>query len=188
MIKQQVKELSQVIHTDQFATDSLMIDLQERFDATVQHTVGSSIPSSGDPSHQTSGRQMNEMISSQSYTCSKEQEIVRKGIERLEKQILQYIDVYISRDQVNVTLIKKFKTTDVPAVISAIGNIQKALQKNVGFNGMDSEYCDRIGELMDSAQAWCLDIKEIYNKARFIQLTLLKVTLGMLEYFLTTPR
>ena len=30
---------------------------------------------------------------------------------------------------------------------------------------MDSEYCDRIGELMDKAQAWRLDIEEIYNKA-----------------------
>ena len=30
---------------------------------------------------------------------------------------------------------------------------------------MDSEYCDRIGELMDWAQAWCLDIEEFYNKA-----------------------
>ena len=33
------------------------------------------------------------------------------------------------------------------------------------YSGMDSEYCDRIGELMDRAEAWCLDIKEIYNKA-----------------------
>ena len=34
------------------------------------------------------------------------------------------------------------------------------------FNGMDSEYCDRIGEFMDRAQAWCLDIEELYNKAK----------------------
>ena len=112
VIRQQVKELSQVVQTDWFATDSLrdrMIDLQERFDATLQHTVGSSIPPSSDPSLQTSGRQMNEMRSSQRYTCSKEQEIVRKGIERLEKQILQYIDVYISRDQVNIALCRNVK-------------------------------------------------------------------------------
>ena len=30
---------------------------------------------------------------------------------------------------------------------------------------MDSEYCDGIGNLIDRAQAWCLDIKELYNKA-----------------------
>ena len=45
------------------------------------------------------------------------------------------------------------------------GNIQKALQKYVGLSGMDSEYCDRIGELTDRAQAWCLDFEELYNKA-----------------------
>ena len=83
----------------------------------------------------------------------------------MEKQILQYIDVFIFFDQVNITLVKKCKKVDVPAVNSAIGNIQKALQKYVRFNGMDSEYCDRIGELMDKAQGWCLDIEELYNKA-----------------------
>ena len=96
---------------------------------------------------------------------SQEREIVKKGIERLEKQILQLVDVLISRDQVNIVLLKKCKMVDVPAVNSAIGNKQKALQKYVGFIEMDSEYCDRIGELMDKAQAWCLDIKELYNKA-----------------------
>ena len=30
---------------------------------------------------------------------------------------------------------------------------------------MDSEYYEQIRELMDTAQAWCLDIEEIYNKA-----------------------
>ena len=39
VIRQQVEELSQVVHIDQFATYGLregMIDLQERFDATLQ--------------------------------------------------------------------------------------------------------------------------------------------------------
>ena len=89
------------MQVDRFATDRLkdvMMDLQERFNTTLQHTVGSLIPTSSDPSLQTSDRQMNEMRSSQGYTCSKEREIARKGIERLEKQILQYIDNYISHD------------------------------------------------------------------------------------------
>ena len=30
---------------------------------------------------------------------------------------------------------------------------------------MDSEYCDRMRELMYRAQAWCLDIEKLYNKA-----------------------
>ena len=83
----------------------------------------------------------------------------------MEKQILQYINVYISKDQINIALVKKCKTTDIPVVNSAIGYIQKPLQKYVGFSGMDPKYCDRIGELMDRAQAWCHDIEELYNKA-----------------------
>ena len=65
----------------------------------------------------------------------------------------------------NIAFLKKCQTVDVPAVNSAIGNVQKALQKYVGLNGMDSDYCSKIGELMDKAQAWCLDIEDIYNKA-----------------------
>ena len=30
---------------------------------------------------------------------------------------------------------------------------------------MDPDYCDRIEELMDWAQAWAQDLEEIYNKA-----------------------
>ena len=51
-------------------------------------------------------------------------------------------------------LLKKCKTVDVPAMNSAIGNVQKALQKYVGFEGMDSENCDRIDGLMNQAQNW----------------------------------
>ena len=67
-----------------------------------------------------------------------ERDIVRKGIERLEKQISQLIGSTINKDQVNIALLKKCKTVDVPAVHSAIGNIQKALQNYVGFEGMQS--------------------------------------------------
>ena len=44
VIRQREDELSQVVQTDRFVTDSLrdvMIDLQERFDTTLHHTVGS---------------------------------------------------------------------------------------------------------------------------------------------------
>ena len=81
-----------------FATDDMrnvMSDLQERFNATLQRSGASSLLPSSDPSLQTSDREMNEMRSSQKDVCSREQEIVRKGIERLEKQILQYINLYI---------------------------------------------------------------------------------------------
>ena len=57
--------------------------------------------------------------------------------------------MYYLKDQINIALVKKCKTTDIPAVNSGIGDIQKALQRYVGFRGMDPAYCDRIGELMD---------------------------------------
>ena len=86
---------------------------------------------------------------------------MRKGIEKLEKQILQYINVHIPKDQINIALVKKCKTSDVSAVNLSKGNIQKALQRYVGFSGMDPEYCDQIIELMDDAQAWCQDIEDL---------------------------
>ena len=102
---------------------------------------------------------------SQRDVHSRQREIVRKGIERLQKQILQYINVHHSKDQINIALIKKCKTTDVTAVKSVVGNIQKALKRYVGFSGMDPEYCDQIGELINDAQAQCQDVEELYNKA-----------------------
>ena len=59
---------------------------------------------------------------------SRDQDIVRKGIERLEKQISQYTRIQISRGQIDIALLKKCKTTDIPAVNLAIENIQRALQ------------------------------------------------------------
>ena len=62
--------------------------------------------------------------------------MVRKGIKRMEKQISQLTSVFISQEQVEIALLKKCKTVDVPTVNSAIGNVQRALQKYVGFEGM----------------------------------------------------
>ena len=73
--------------------------------------------------------------------------------------------MFIPRDHINIALLNKCKTVDVLTVNSAIRNIKKALQKYVGFSGMDAEYCDGIGDLMDRAQACCLDIEELYHKA-----------------------
>ena len=96
---------------------------------------------------------------------SREQDIVRKGKERLEKQISQYTQIQITKDHMDISLLKKCKTTDIPVVNLAIGNIQRALQKYVGFNDIDSVYCKKIGDVMDDAQTWCMNVEEMYNKA-----------------------
>ena len=103
--------------------------------------------------------------SRQSENRSRERDIVRKGMERLEKEISQYTQVQVSKEQVDIALLKRCKTTDIPAVNLAITNIQKALEKYVGFNNIDSQYCDKVGEVMDKAQNWCLEIEQEYNKA-----------------------
>ena len=138
------------------------MDLQEKFDAATSQGIIFSILSSGDPSSQTSYRQISGLRPLRGNLSSQEREIAKKGIKRLEKQILQLVSV--PRDQSNIALLKKCKTVNVPAANSAIGNIQKALQKYVGFNGMNAVHCDEMGDLMDRAQAWCLDVEELYNK------------------------
>ena len=84
-------------------------------------------------------------------TTVREQEIVRKGIERAKKQLRQLTTNVIDVEPVDISLIKKCKTVDVPCIHDAVGNIQKALQKYVKRSGMDSEFCDSINELLDTA-------------------------------------
>ena len=95
----------------------------------------------------------------------RECEIVRKGIEHTEKQLRQLIMNDMSMDSVDISLIKKYKTVEVPSIHTAIGSIQKALQRYVKFSGMDSEYCDFINDLLDNAESWCLRVELLYNKA-----------------------
>ena len=98
-------------------------------------------------------------------TSRRECEIVRKGIERTEKQLKQLILINTHKEPVDISLIKKYKTVDVPCVHSAIGNIQKSLQRYVKLSGMDSGYCDQINDLLDEAENWCLRVEVLYNKA-----------------------
>ena len=74
----------------------------------------------------------------------------------------------------DIALLKKCKTVDVPAVNSAIGTIQRALQKYVGFEGMESEFFDEIEALMDQAQTLCLNIEDMYNKTEGHSINTLK--------------
>ena len=56
----------------------------------------------------------------------REQEIIWKGIERLEKQLRQLTQNILDAEPVDISLIKKCKMANVPCV--HVGNIQKALQ------------------------------------------------------------
>ena len=96
---------------------------------------------------------------------ARERDIVRKSIERARKQLKQIVSVDLRMNPVDISLIKKYKTVDVPAVHSAVGSIQKSLQKYVTFSGVEYEYCDEVNEFLDYAENWCLKVEEMYNTA-----------------------
>ena len=86
-------------------------------------------------------------------------------MQRTEKHLRQLIISDIDMEPVDISLIKKYKTVDVPCIHSAIGNIQKSLQRYVKFSGMDPGYCDAINNLLDDDENWCLRVEVLYNKA-----------------------
>lgn len=68
---------------------------------------------------------------SQMETNSREREIVRKGKERAKMQLRQVISNDLDTNSKDISLIKKHKIVDIPAIHAAVGNIQKSLQKYV---------------------------------------------------------
>ena len=78
---------------------------------------------------------------------------------------MQFTKSEIVEEPLDIPLIKKCKTVNVPSVHAAVEHIQKALQRYGKFSGTDTEYCDNINDLMDTAENWCLRIEEMYNKA-----------------------
>ena len=140
-MRSEVRELRKTIQGEKHVTQGLLnlvVSLAEQ----VEGTPGIPIPAPP----------LNPNTFSSDGT-SREREIVRKGIERLEKQIKQLIQVDIFSDLVDISLIKKCKTLDVPAIHSATGHIQKSLQKYVNFPGMAEDYCDVINDLLDRAES-----------------------------------
>ena len=96
---------------------------------------------------------------------TRERDLVKKSIERARKQLQQIVIADLGMNPVDISLVKKYKTVDVPAVHSAVGNIQKSLQKYVKFPGVSYEYCDEVNEFLDYAENWCLKVEEMYNVA-----------------------
>ena len=96
---------------------------------------------------------------------TRERDLVRKSIERARKQLQRIVIADLGVSPVGISLVKKYKTVYVPAVYSAVGNIQKSLQKYVKFPGVNYEYCDEVNEFLDYAENWCLKVEEMYNKA-----------------------
>ena len=92
-------------------------------------------------------------------------DVVCKGIERSEKLILQLISTRIPSDHMNIALIRKCNTIDLPALQSASKTCEKSLLKYLSFPGVDNSYCDRISTLLDKAESWALHIVQAYTSA-----------------------
>ena len=89
--------------------------------------------------------------------------MVHKGIEQSEKLILQLISTKIPSDYVDIALIKKCNTIDLPALQSASKICEKSLLKYLSFPGVDNSYCDRISSLLDNTESWALHIVQAYT-------------------------
>ena len=83
----------------------------------------------------------------------------------MEKLILQLISTRIPSDYVDIALIRKCNTIDLPALQSASKTCEKSLLKYLSFPGVDNSYCDRISSLLDSAESWALHIVQAYTSA-----------------------
>ena len=154
-MRDEIREIRDSLSTSQYVTEGLrglVVDLSDQMSNT---SIPQIVLEENLVSRDNSGIE----------TSRRECEVVRKGMQRTEKHLRQLILNDIDTEPVDTSLIKKYKTVDVPCVHSAIGSIQKSLQRYVKFSGMDSGYCDAINDLLDDAENWCLRVEVLYNKA-----------------------
>ena len=154
-MRDEIREIRDSLSTSHYATEGLrglVMDLSDQVsnNSLPQLVLDENLMSRDNPDTETGRRE-----------CK----VVRKGMQHTEKHLRQLILNDIHIEPVDISLIKKYKTVDVPCVHSAIGNIQKSLQRYVKFSGMDSVFCDAINDLLDDAENWCLKVEELYNKA-----------------------
>ena len=79
--------------------------------------------------------------------------------------ILHLISTQIPSDYVDIALIRKCNTIDLPALQSPSKTCEKSLFKYLSFPGVDNSYCDRSSILLDNAESWALHIVQAYTRA-----------------------
>ena len=137
----------------------MVVDLSERVDSSLS-TAMTSKPASGS----VLGDRLN---------VTRERDVVRKGIERSEKLILQLISTRIPTDYVDISLIRKCNIIDLQVLQSATKKCEKSLLKYLSFPGVDNSYCDRILALLDFGD------HTLFRRTLTQRFILLKVPLGM---------
>ena len=68
------------------------------------------------------------------------------------------ISTEIPSDYIDIALISKCNTIDLPALQSASKTCEKSLLKYILFPDIDNSYCDRISDLLDKAESWALNM------------------------------
>ena len=147
-LRDEIQDLRESLSMSQYVTDGLrglIVDMSEQLS-------NSSVPQVV----------LDEGLRSKDHstleTNRRECEIVKKGIQRTEKQPKQLILNNLEMKSADISLIKKYKTVDIPCIHAAVGTIQKSLQRY-------EKYCDAINDLLDEAENWCLKVERLYNKA-----------------------
>ena len=136
-----VKGLEQTIVTERnvvLGLRDMVVDLSERVDSSLSTAV---------ISNPTNGSVLGDRLN-----ITRERDIIRKGIEWSEKLILQLIATKIPTENVDISLIRKCNTIDLPALHSATKTCEKL--KYLSFPGVDNSYCDHVSALLDKAEAW----------------------------------
>ena len=114
-----VKGLEQTIVSELNAVKGLcdmVVGLSEKVDSS----LGTALTSQSNTSRPVSGERLNLI---------RERDMVRKGIERSEKLILQLISTKIPSDYVDIAFIRKCNMIDLPALQSASKTCEKSLLK-----------------------------------------------------------
>ena len=149
-----LRGLEQIIVTERnvvMGLRDMVVDFSERVDSSLSTALTSQSAS--------------EPVLGDRLNSNRERDVVCKGIERSEKLILQLISTKIPSDYVDIALIRKCNTIDLPALQSASKTCEKSLLKYLSFPGIDNSYCDRISELLDSAESWSSQILQAYTNA-----------------------
>ena len=131
-LRGKMKDLEQTIVTERNAFKGLrdiVVDLSEKVDSS----LGTALTSRSNTGGPVSGECLNLI---------RECDVIRKEIERSEKLILQIIGTKIPSDYVDIALIRKCNTIDLPALQSASKTYEKSLLKYLSFPGVDNSYCD----------------------------------------------
>ena len=155
-----VKGQEQLIQTEGLM--EMLVGLREKMDSSLSTAVGLREMVVGLQEKMDSS--LITAVTSQSNTSGpvfvgrinlgREHDVVRKGIEWLEKLIFQLISTEIPINYVDIALIRKCNTIDLPALQSASKTCEKYQLKYSSLSDIDNSYCDQISNLLDRAESW----------------------------------